>query len=263
MATLQSNGKSLISKRWHNNIKNLVNEYNFTLNGTFDSVLCSNSRHKCDFCGSNLRYVAIIDGTPLLNASVAISYKIGLDCLELVLGTTWAHLQEARRQIKVLKTEAACAARKERYAKKYRKMIAWLTEVVSLTDASFLSNMLKILTTGSTIFTEKMEEAVKNCARQERYNIKKLREKAERINEIVGNIEGLIVLIKEVDVLEEHDTNNTLDFVNSVLSWVKSKSHITQKQSDGLKKVRKRYVARKRKWTELKREYEKRCEIPF
>jgi len=260
----QSNGKSQISNRWHADIKSTINEYNFVLDGTFDSITRSNKRHKCQFCGSNLRYVAVINGSSL-NSSIAgnISYQIGLDCLELVLGSTWSGLGEAQRQIRILKTEAACTVRRDKYALKYRKMIIWLNEVIQLTDDQFLTNMHHVLTTGSTVFSEKMEEAVKNCARQDRYNITKLQEKADRIEEITANIRGLIILIREVDVLDEQDTNKTLDFVHGVLGWVVENGHITNAQSNGLKKVRKRYLKRKEKWGSLHREYEKRCEIPF
>ena len=266
----QSNGKANISKRWHNDIKETVNKYNFILEGTFDSILTSNARHKCNFCGQPLRYVAVIDGTLLTSQGTMIylpndqKYNIGLDCLGLVLGSSWTGYGEAQRQIKVLKTEAAIESRKVKYAEKYPKMIAWLTEVVELTNNSFLGAMLKILSTGSTVFTPKMRDEVKKSfANKERYDLPKLRKDRARVQVILGNIQYLIDLIKEVDILAEDATNSTLNFVQSVYTWVEKKNFITKAQSNGLKKVRKRYVNRKRNWVALKREYIKRCVIPF
>lgn len=265
--TQQSNGNSQLSTRWRADIKETINEYNFKLEGTFDSILNSNARHKCEFCGQPLRYVAHINGN-LLKPSTVLSdkqfYKIGLDCLGLVLGTGWAGYNEAQRQIKVLKTEAAIKARKEKYSEQYSKMILWLRDITELTKNSFLSGMLGILTTGSTVFSSKMEDAVKNCARnKDKFDVTTLRKQRIRVQDILANIQGLIDMIKEGDVIDEGDTNNTLDFVTSVYKWVDEKNYITEKQSDGLKKVRSRYVVRKEKWAGLKREYKKRCEIPY
>lgn len=275
--TQQSNGKSQLSNRWHSDIKSTINEYNFKLEGTFDSILTSNVRHKCEFCGQPLRYVANIIGHLLDTSGLGRKnylhkdhlpnnqfYKIGLDCLGLVLGTSWTGYNEAQRQIKILKTEAAIKARRLKYAEQYSKMILWLTDIVELTNSSFLSGMLKILTTGSTVFSSKMEDAVKNCARnKDRFDVTKLRKQHSRVQDILANIQGLIVMIKEGDVIDEGDTNNTLEFVESVYKWVDEKNYITEKQSNGLKKVRSRYVVRKEKWAGLKREYKKRCEIPY
>lgn len=271
----QSNGKAKVSKRWHREIKETVNKYNFQLEGTFDSILLSNARHKCNFCGQGLRYVAIIDGTLLPSSNLSSfskftnlpndqKYNIGLDCLGLVLGSSWSGYDEAQKQIKVLKTNAAIKARKEKYSERYSKMIFWLRDVVELTNNSFLSGMLRILTTGSTVFSSKMEDAVKKCARnKDKFDIEKLRKHSIRVQDILANINGLIEMVKEGDVIDEGDTNNTLNFVTSVFKWVKEKNYITEKQSNGLKKVRARYVDRREKWAGLKREYKKRCEIPW
>lgn len=274
----QSNGKSQLSTRWNADIKATINEYNFKLEGTFDSILTSNARHKCEFCGQPLRYVANIIGHLLNTSNSQVLgrvggkrvlpnnqfYKIGLDCLGLVLGTSWAGYNEAQRQIKVLKTEAAIRARKEKYSERYSKMILWLKDVVELTNNSFLSGMLRILTTGSTVFSPKMEDAVKKCARnKDKFDVTKLRKHSIRVQDILANIQGLIEMIKEGDVISEGDTNNTLIFVESVYKWVNEKNYITEKQSAGLKKVRSRYVVRREKWAGLKREYKKRCEIPW
>ena len=265
----QSNGKSQLSKRWRADIKDTINEYNFKLEATFDSILTSNARHKCEFCGQPLRYVANIIGH-LLNKTTGSAlpnnqfYKIGLDCLGLVLGTSWTGYNEAQRQIKVLKTEAAIRARKEKYSERYSKMILWLKDVVELTNNSFLSGMLKILTTGNTVFSSKMEDAVKKCARnKDKFDVTTLRKHRLRVQDILANIQGLIEMIKEGDVISEGDTNNTLIFVESVYNWVQDKNYITEKQSAGLKKVRSRYVVKREKWASINREYKKRCEIPF
>jgi hypothetical protein len=279
----QSNGKAQLSTRWHKDIKETVNKYNFILEGTFDSILTSNARHKCDFCGQPLRYVAMIEGTLLestisrvSNITLLISkgtmiyfpndqkYEIGLDCLGLVLGSNWTGYGEAKRQIKVLKTAAAIESRKIKYAEKYPKMITWLTEVVELTNNSFLSAMLKILNTGSTVFTPKMRDEVKKCfADKTKYDIPKLKKQSTKVEAVLGNIQYLIDMIKEVDVLDEGDTNNTLLFVESLSKWVEVNNFLTPKQIAGLKKIRKRYIHRKKNWVALKKEYLKRCEIPF
>ncbi len=263
----QSNGKADISKRWHREIKETVNKYNFQLEETFDSILTSNARHKCNFCGQGLRYVAVISGD-LLTASNSLpssqKYNIGLDCLGLVLGSSWAGYGEAEKQIRVLKTAAAIETRRVKYAEKYPKMIAWLTEVIELTNNDFLRGMLSVLTSGSTVFTTKMRDAVKKCAAdKKRYDLTKLRKQGERIKEILGNIQYLIDMIKEVDVLADDATNSTLDFVQSIYNFAERTNYITEAQSNGLKKVRERFVERKKKWAGLKREYIKRCEIPF
>lgn len=267
----QSNGKAQLSTRWHKDIKATINEYNFKLEGTFDSILTSNARHKCEFCGQPLRYVANIIGHLLNTSNPRLSvlpdnqvYKIGLDCLGLVLGSNWIGYGEAKRQIKVLKTKAAIQSRKEKYAEKYPKMITWLTEVTELTNNSFLSAMLKILNTGSTVFTPKMRDGVKKCfADKKRYDIPTLRKQSTKVQTVLSNIQYLIDMIKEVDVLDPGDTNNTLLFVESLYKWVDKNNFLTPKQIDGLKKIRKRYIHRKKNWVALKKEYLKRCEIPY
>ena len=63
--TNESKGKSLISRRWKLDVKETVNNFNFKLNHVHGDT------GKCDFCGNNLVYVAVIDGEATLTLAHA------------------------------------------------------------------------------------------------------------------------------------------------------------------------------------------------
>ena len=61
--THESKGLSLVSRRWKIDVKETVNNYNFKLHHVHGN------KGKCEFCGNNLVYVAVIEGDSLVEAN--------------------------------------------------------------------------------------------------------------------------------------------------------------------------------------------------
>ena len=119
--------KKEISKRWKLDVRHIVEENDMT--GVFvfdsqfrDSVMEANGKiverkgdndldltPKCDFCGSHLRYVSVIEAS---NMNGITNYKVGIDCLALILGQNDPLVMNISRNVREL--AKAAKARKTR-----------------------------------------------------------------------------------------------------------------------------------------------------
>jgi hypothetical protein len=219
------------SNRWKNEILPVVENHDFGLIDVYDAgPTFRQDDHQCDFCGSHLRYTAEIgaDDDP------EIEYKVGLDCLEHAMGTSWSHMQDVERKIKDLKKEAKRKRRKEEYAEEYEKEIEWLEEYLSITDNDFLSDMYEVLTTGESEFSRNMEEAVHDNMRA--VNLDELRKNEKWIQSVIGRLEDLLEMIKE-----SSKNDGAYSFVNSVLEYAKNNRRVTDNQLEAINDVYERY----------------------
>jgi hypothetical protein len=249
MSTNESKGKSLISRRWKVDIREMVNDYNFKLNHVHGND------GKCDFCGNNLIYVAVIDGTLLSGGNSNKTYNVGLDCLGLVLGKGWAYYNVAKREIAKLKKIAAAKKRAEKYAVKYKDMIDWFNSLhpEQLKKNYFYLSMYRILTTGSRVFTENMESVIRSKMGKIKISKEEYDEKLKHHKEVVlPRLQTLLNLVKEVDGITDEMSIYDLpkysaySFVLDVFGDAKRKNRLTPGQIEALNRVHVRYTKRKK-----------------
>lgn len=243
---VESKGMSLTSRRWKLDVKGIVNDYNFKLSHVHGDT------GKCDFCGNPLVYVAVIDGENLRDKSIK-TYGIGLDCLQLVLGTEWAYYLQVDREIKRLKKIAAAKSRAKKYAVEYKDIIEWLTgfhpEYVK--KNLFYRDMIAILTEGKKVFSKNMEKVLRSRMGKIRMSVAEYDEKLKHHKEVViPRIAKLLDLVKEVDNINENTFDipkySAFNFVYSVMSSAIERNTLTPGQKDGLNKVYVRYTKMKK-----------------
>ena len=241
------------SKRWDDEAKKLVAEYDFDLDHVYSVAHSPIDVHgappvkNCQFCGQKLWYVAIIIGKPkFADAKTGIYRQIGCDCLERVLGENWHHYSTAMSQLKTLKEAAAKEARQKKYAEKYPDFIKWLAVIVttSLIENKqynwvnwFIKDMYLILTTGSKIFTPKMEDYLKSLMKDPRYQPAQSTQILKIVTVEVDKVRKLLDLIEQVDGTHIYESHSAFKFVNSVLNYVIKNNGATQAQLDALNKV--------------------------
>jgi hypothetical protein len=221
------------STRWKNEIMPVVESHDFGLVDVYDAGRTfRQDDHQCDFCGTHLRYTAVIGATD----DPEIEYEVGLNCLEHAMGTSWSHLQDVERRIKELKEEAKRKRRKEAFAEEYGEMIDWLETYLEIRPQNdFLSDMYEVLTTGKKKFSRKMEEAVKDNMRN--VDLQELREQEEFIEGVIERLEGLL------EIIEESSKNDgAWGFVNSVLEYAENNRRVTDKQLEAVNDVYDRYM---------------------
>ncbi|MHA2367112.1 MAG: hypothetical protein ACXAC7_24380 [Candidatus Hodarchaeales archaeon] len=270
MSTNESKGKSLISRRWHVDVREMVNDYNFKLNHVHGDS------GKCEFCGNKLSYVAVIEGNHLTKANTANKnytkvYDVGLDCLGLVLGKGWAYYNVAKREIAKLKKIAAAKKRAEKYAVEYKDLIDWFNSLHpdQLKKNYFYLSMYRILTTGNRVFTENMESAIRNKMGKIHVSKEEYEEKRKHFEkEVVPKFNNLLNLIKEVDGITDEMSiydlpkYSSYSFVLSVFDDAKKKNRLTPGQIEALNKAHVRYTKRK-KWMGEKRVEIDTSNIPY
>jgi len=251
--TIESKGMSLTSRRWKLDVKGMVNEYNFKLNHVHGDS------GKCDFCGNPLVYVAVIDGDNLKDKSTK-TYSIGLDCLQLVLGTEWAYYSQVNREIKRLKKIAAAKSRAKKYAVQYKDLLDWFNSLhpEQLKSNPFYVVMYKILTTGERVFTDNMYRAIRDKMSKVRMSVNEYDEKLKHHKDVViPRIKTLRALVMEVDGITDamsiYDTPkySAYGFVTDVLSFAIKANRITPGQIEGLNKVHVRYTKMKKECSEV------------
>ena len=219
------------SSRWKNEIMPVIEENDFGLSNVYDAgPSFRQDDHQCDFCGTHLRYTAEI----VAENNSGVEYKVGLDCLEHVMGTSWSHLQDVKRRIKNLKEEAKKKRRKEAYAEEYEEEIEWLERYLEIRDDNFLSDMHRTLTTGESEFTRKMHQAVLKNMRST--DLEEVKEKEKWIESVIDRLESLL------EIIEESSKNDgAWGFVNSVLDFAQKNRRVTEKQLDAINDVYNRY----------------------
>ena len=219
------------SSRWKNEIMPVVEENDFGLSNVYDAgPSFRQDDHQCDFCGTHLRYTAEI----VAENNAGIEYKVGLDCLEHAMGTSWSHLQDVERRIKDLKEKAKKKRRKEAYAEEYEEEIEWLDRYLEIRDDSFLSDMHKTLTTGENKFTKKMHKAVLKNMRST--DLKKVKEKEKWIESVIERLGDLLEMIES-----SSKSDGAWDFVNSVYYFAQENRRVTEKQLDAVNDIYSRY----------------------
>ncbi len=242
-----SNGKSIVSRRWKIDVKETVNEYNFHLNNYH------RQGGKCEFCGNNLIYVAKICGELIVSTSEEgyKTYDVGFDCLSLVFGDEWKDHMKADRVLKQMKNEATQERRKEKYAVEYTDIIKWLNQehYQDFINANqFLVNMREILTTGSKVFTTLMQSGVRRFMERS-YGVEEYARKLKNHKEVVlPKIKNIYDMVVRMDNIDPQSHNipkwSAYKFVSSVYFQARDNNRISSAQLSALMKVNDRYLTR-------------------
>ena len=140
---------------------------------------------------------------------------------------------------------------REENKKLYSTEIKWLKENLNLLkDDKFMIDMYTILVTGSRKMTPKMITAVRKNVNSPQYDVVTMIERQEKIKPILEKVQMVLELIKEVDEgKSDHYIKNysPLSFVKSVMSQLKTRGKLSEKQMGGLSKVYKKYMKMKEK----------------
>ena len=133
--------------------------------------------------------------------------------------------------------------------KLYSTEIKWLKENLNLLkDDKFMIDMYTILITGSRKMTSKMIESVRKNMNSPQYDTVQMIERQEKIKPILEKIHMVLELVKEVDEGKDdyHIKNySAKPFVTSIMSQLKKRGKLSEKQMTGLNKVYKRYIKMK------------------
>lgn len=240
------------SERWKNEILEVIENHDFEYVEVYDAGRrFRQDDHQCDFCGSHLRYTAVVQA----ETDQSLEYGVGLDCLEHLMGTRWSRLREVERAIKDLKEEAKRNRRIEAYQEEYGDVIKWIEEYLDLKYNSFLKDMHRILTEGTRDFTRPMEETVKKIYDETDLEDLKIqqRQKKREAKSTLRRVENVLDLVAEVDDVEIDDDynrqdgvkNDTFRFVRSVYGYVQNRGKISSNQMESLNEIFKEYKEKK------------------
>ena len=109
-------------------------------------------------------------------------------------------------------------------------------------------DMYTILITGSRKMTPKMIEAVRKNMNSPQYDTVHMIERQEKIKPILEKINMVLELVKGVDEGKDDyyiKNYSALSFVSSIMSQLKNRGRLSEKQMAGLNKVYKRYIKMK------------------
>jgi hypothetical protein len=138
---------------------------------------------------------------------------------------------------------------RDEYKKLYSTEIKWLKENLNLLkDDKFMIDMYTILITGSRKMSPKMITAVRTNMNSPQYDVVTMIERQEKIKPILEKIQMVLELIKEMDKgKDEYYIKNysPLSFVTSIMSQLKKRGRLSEKQMGGLNKVYKKYMKMK------------------
>ena len=133
--------------------------------------------------------------------------------------------------------------------KLYSTEIKWLKEnLFILKDDKFMIDMYTILITGSRKMSPKMISAVRTNMNSPQYDTVKMIERQEKIKPILEKINMVLELVKEVDEGKDDyyiKNYSAKPFVTSIMSQLKKRGKLSEKQMAGLNKVYKRYMKMK------------------
>ena len=131
----------------------------------------------------------------------------------------------------------------------YPTEIKWLKENLNLLkDDKFMMDMYMILITGSRKMTPRMIEVVRKNMDSPRYDPVAMIERQEKIKPILEKIQMVLTLIKEVDEGKDDyyiKNYSAKPFVTSIMSQLKKRGNLSEKQMAGLNKVYKKYMKMK------------------
>lgn len=267
MSFQNSAGKSKISRRWKVDIKETVNDYDFTLTSSHSNG------GKCDFCGNNLKYVAVITGNRLDNKIIIQKYNVGFDCLELVFGRNWTDYNKAKSAVKILKAKALAERRKEKYAVKYKDIIDWLNDRHPdfINSNYFLRDMKYILEHGNKEFSKNMESGVRRFMtkptkldkdnyeeRMKRFR-KKTLPKIKKLYDMVCIVDNIPPDVFEYGIPKW----SAYKFVRSVYKRASETGFLSPRQKDALNRIHVRYSKKMDRFVvneDLKKQIE---EVPY
>jgi len=262
-----SKGNSKISRRWKVDVRDIVNNYDFTFSGAHANG------GKCDLCGNSLDYVAMIDGKHLHESNNTKSYSVGFDCLQLVFGRDWNDYWKAKRSIDQLKKEAAQHRRVKDYAERYKEIIEWLTKTNKdfVDNNNFLSDMRTILLTGNKIFTVNMEGAIKKFMSSHKYTAEEYEKKIKHFKEnTLPKLKMVYDLVLRIDGIapgtpkEDAPKWSSYGFVSDVYFKAKALNKVSPSQLDWMNKIYKRYKDKEEKRERKETvEYLDTSNIPF
>ena len=138
---------------------------------------------------------------------------------------------------------------RDEYKKLYSTEIKWLKENLNLLkDDKFMIDMYTILITGSRKMSSKMITAVRTNMNSPQYDVVIMIERQEKIKPILEKINMVLELVKEVDEGKDpyYVANySPLSFVTSIMSQLKKRGKLSEKQMGGLNKVYKKYIKMK------------------
>jgi len=241
----QSKGKSIVSRRWKLDVRDVVNNYDF---GFIDAHAKGG---KCELCGNSLTYVAVIGGNHLHESNNYKKYSVGFDCLQLVFGRDWNDYRKAKYAIDQLKKEAARQRRIVDYAVRYDDIIDWLNEWSEYVESNwFLRSMKDVLLSGSKVFTVNMEGSVRTQMEKSVYSADEYTKKLKHHKEhVLPRLKLLYDLVCRVDkitpgTLTEFNDKSNYAFVNSVYYKAKKYNKISPSQLEWMNKLYDRYTER-------------------
>lgn len=187
-----------ISKRWKLDVRELVSEYSFSEVVVFDSSHGPSREvaretfkekmgseleinKKCDFCGSHLRYVAIVKG----DGTDTITKTVGCDCLEIVLGKTHALSRTVRRRVRDLAKRAKLRKQREQNLERFKDELPIL-EVINSSDYGDegLKSAYRAITKGHNV-SERWERFIKDTVGRLQFNFTTYSEEINSIKEII------------------------------------------------------------------------------
>ena len=138
---------------------------------------------------------------------------------------------------------------REEYKNLYLTEIKWLKEnLFILKDDKFMIDMYTILVTGSRKMTPKMIEVVRKNMNSPQYDTVTMIERQEKIKPILEKINMVLELVKEVDEGKDDyyiKNYSPISFVSSIMSQLKTRGKLSEKQMGGLSKVYKKYMKMK------------------
>lgn len=134
-----------ISKRWKLDVRHIVEENDMSGVLVFDSqfkdsVVEANGKITerkgdndldltpvCDFCGSHLRYVSVIEAS---NMNGITNYKVGIDCLALILGQNDPLVKNISKNVRELAKAAKARKTREKNLADFAEELQIIKEIV-------------------------------------------------------------------------------------------------------------------------------------
>ena len=203
----------------------------------------------CQFCGQKLVYVAVIVGIDRVKRDDVTVYQIGCDCVGKIFGTMWYGYRTANDAKKILTEAAKVRRRKEEYATKYAKELAWLNSLpdMLIVRKSFLVDIKKIITTGSREITPKMEKYLRVLMHDKELDAKNFAKATILIDTQIEKVQGILRMVEEKDDVNARQTQySAYTFVKSVLDRLEQwRRPLTDAQMQGLNSVYIRYTKAK------------------
>jgi hypothetical protein len=236
------------SKKWFDDAIELVRNYNFKL---IDVVRDRHDFH-CQFCGTAIVYVAIIEGTPMhAETNIPVVSKIGCDCVERVLGKTWLYFNRMTERLKDLKALTAMENRQEKYALEYAKEIEYLSVFGDESkgwnyETRFLIDVRRTLLTGNRVMTKPMINYLQNLIKRDVLkNIQRqLTADKFQIADWSARIASLLMMIEKAVGAKIHVKGSDYELTNCLLNYLNNYRELSKGQMELLNRKYEYYSER-------------------